>query len=168
MSIGRVPRWLITSLLGKRPIQCRYGHLTWEWTMDKPIRSPLFPLLISAFYEFLKFVGLDSTELIVYVPRLFQFLIGGAFDIMLLKLNDIYNPGTEAIMALVSLTNWYGVTFMSRFLVNSTEALLTLAAFYLWNRRSEGHKDLWSRLLVTICFCMRPTSLFFWIVVWPY
>ena len=136
--------------------------------MEKPIRSPLFPLLMSGFYQLLKLVGLDSTELIAYVPRIFQFLVGGAFDIVLLKLNELYNPGTQAIMVLVSLSNWYTATLMSRFLVNSTEALLTLVAFYLWNRRSEGWNDLWSRLIVILCFCMRPTSLFFWAIVWPY
>lgn len=104
----------------------------------------------------------------MYAPRFFQFIVGAIYDIVLIKLNEIYNPGTESIMVLVSLTNWYGTALMSRSLVNSMEAMLTLVAFYLWNRRSLANNDLWSRLLVILCFCMRPTSLFFWVVVWPY
>lgn len=87
--------------------------------MDRPIRSPLFPLLFSGFYEILKLLKLDSTDLIVYAPKFFQFFVGGAYDIMLLKLNELYNPGTAGIMVIVSLTNWFSHGFMSRFLVNS-------------------------------------------------
>ena len=73
-----------------------YGFKTWEWTInDKPIRSYLFPLLLSSSYELLKLLGLDNTDLILYAPRMFQVLVCILFDWYLLKLNDLYNPGKE-------------------------------------------------------------------------
>lgn len=37
-----------------------YGHLTWEWMSDPPIRSILYPALNVPIYWALKITGLDS------------------------------------------------------------------------------------------------------------
>lgn len=42
-----------------------YGHLTWEWSVAKPIRSILFPSLWIPVYWFLKFTGLHATPALV-------------------------------------------------------------------------------------------------------
>lgn len=42
-----------------------YGHLTWEWLSDKPIRSILYPALNVPVYYALKWAGLDQTRLLV-------------------------------------------------------------------------------------------------------
>ena len=42
-----------------------YGHLTWEWTIEQPIRSPFYPSLFVPVYWLLKVTGLDGTFLLV-------------------------------------------------------------------------------------------------------
>lgn len=42
-----------------------YGHLTWEWTSNPPIRSIFFPALYMPIYWLLKATGLDETYAIV-------------------------------------------------------------------------------------------------------
>ena len=42
-----------------------YGHLTWEWTANPPIRSIIFPALYMPVYWVLKVTGLDDTGLLV-------------------------------------------------------------------------------------------------------
>lgn len=48
----------------------RYGHLTWEWQGDSPLRSPLYHLIFVAAFHILKFFNLDHPFLIV----LFSFI----------------------------------------------------------------------------------------------
>ena len=44
-----------------------------------------------------------------------------------------------------------------------------MISFYLWFTREEGkYRDLVNRILVTITFAMRPTSLVIWGIIWPY
>ena len=42
-----------------------YGHLTWEWLSNKPIRSILYPGLNVPIYYTLKWLKLDHTKLLV-------------------------------------------------------------------------------------------------------
>lgn len=42
-----------------------YGHLTWEWLSEKPIRSILYPGLNLPIYYALKWLKLDHTILLV-------------------------------------------------------------------------------------------------------
>lgn len=42
-----------------------YGHITWEWLTQKPIRSIIYPLLNVPVYSILKYSGLDNTRLLV-------------------------------------------------------------------------------------------------------
>ena len=42
-----------------------YGHLTWEWLSDKPIRSILYPGLNVPIFLTLKWLRLDDTKLLV-------------------------------------------------------------------------------------------------------
>lgn len=42
-----------------------YGHLTWEWLSEQPIRSILYPGLNVPIYYVLKFLYLDDTRLLV-------------------------------------------------------------------------------------------------------
>jgi GPI mannosyltransferase 3 len=42
-----------------------YGHLTWEWLSEHPIRSILYPSLNVPIYYVLKITGLDGTRLLV-------------------------------------------------------------------------------------------------------
>ena len=42
-----------------------YGHKTWEWTSNPPIRSIVFPALYIPVYWLLKVTGLDNTRAVV-------------------------------------------------------------------------------------------------------
>jgi phosphatidylinositol glycan class B len=42
-----------------------YGHLTWEWIAEPPLRSLAYPALWIAVYYVLEITGLDSTSLLV-------------------------------------------------------------------------------------------------------
>ena len=42
-----------------------YGHLTWEWASNPPIRSPFFPALFIPIYWVLKLTGTDNTDALV-------------------------------------------------------------------------------------------------------
>lgn len=44
-----------------------YGHLTWEWRTRPPIRSIFFPMLFVPVYWLLKILGLDESNLLVWV-----------------------------------------------------------------------------------------------------
>ena len=42
-----------------------YGYKTWEWTIEDPIRSPVYHFTFSIFYSLLKMSGLDQRDLVV-------------------------------------------------------------------------------------------------------
>jgi phosphatidylinositol glycan class B len=42
-----------------------YGYLTWEWTTEHPVRSPLYLSLYAGVYWILKALHLDGTGLLV-------------------------------------------------------------------------------------------------------
>lgn len=44
-----------------------YGHLTWEWLAQVPVRSAFFPLLYMPVYYTLKLAHLDNSPLLVRV-----------------------------------------------------------------------------------------------------
>lgn len=105
-------------------------------------------------------------------PRFYQIIISALFDFFLVLLADQYQSHSALKITLINYTSWASLTFMSRTLINSTEATLTLISFYLWTRRNEhenGRKfDVISRALVVLSYTMRSTVVLFWAVVWPY
>lgn len=44
-----------------------YGHLTWEWKTNPPIRSIAYPAIWMPVYYALKITGLDDTILLVRI-----------------------------------------------------------------------------------------------------
>jgi hypothetical protein len=48
-----------------------YGYVTWEWAIERPVRSPVYPALYMAVYQLIKLLRLDDTRLLVrYIPSL--------------------------------------------------------------------------------------------------
>jgi phosphatidylinositol glycan class B len=47
-----------------------YGHLTWEWTADPPIRSFVYPSLFIPTYALIKALHLENTPLLVGTIRI--------------------------------------------------------------------------------------------------
>jgi phosphatidylinositol glycan class B len=44
-----------------------YGYLTWEWTTQHPVRSPVYPAVYAIVYQVVKALGLDDTRVLVSV-----------------------------------------------------------------------------------------------------
>jgi phosphatidylinositol glycan class B len=42
-----------------------YGYLTWEWTTERPVRSPLYPAIYAVVYQAVRMLGLDDTNILV-------------------------------------------------------------------------------------------------------
>lgn len=105
----------------------------------------------------------------LFAPTVYQIIVASTFDWYLIKLNSIYNPQTTKTVLLLNYICWATMTLISRTYINSTEALLTLIAYYYWMKRAEKpQNDLISRAIVVFAFVMRGTSLMFWAIVWPY
>jgi GPI mannosyltransferase 3 len=49
-----------------------YGHLTWEWLAERPIRSAVYPALNIPIFWMLKVMGLDATYPSLLVCKAFQ------------------------------------------------------------------------------------------------
>ena len=70
-----------------------YGHLTWEWT--HALRGYLHPLIFAVPYKIAQLVGLDSTLVMVWSPRLVQAVIAAAGDVHVYKLAHRWFAGAK-------------------------------------------------------------------------
>ena len=66
------------------------GHLTWEWTTENPIRSYVHPLIFASVFKVLNILNIDSTELVVLLPRILQGMISAFSDVFVLKFFLLY------------------------------------------------------------------------------
>lgn len=74
------------------------------------------------------------------------------FDVFLVRLNRVISGrGTDWHILLLSYTTYASVLMFAATLINNTESLLTLIAFYYWHERAEGWNDGISRLVVLLC-----------------
>ena len=145
-----------------------YGYLSWEWTMDEPIRSPLYQLYLSIGYIFCDHLQC-STYVKEIAPKIMQILLSIICDYFLIKTASYYVKNISYFVCLLLLTNWYYFSMLNRIYINSAETCLATISFYFWATR-EQHKmnDYISRFFVMVNFSLRPTSLFMWVVIWPY
>ena len=98
-----------------------------------------------------------------------QLLLSTTCDYFLIKTAEHYLRRVSFGVVLSILTNWYYFSMLNRIYINSAETCLAVTAFYFWTARQEHHfNDLVSRLVVVLNFSLRPTSLFLWVVIWPY
>ena len=109
------------------------GHLTWEWTTENPIRSYLHPLMFAVVFKVLKILSIDSTELVVLMPRVLQGMISAYSDLYILKFFLLYfgSKGRKWFL-LAYIMNSSLLYYMSRTLVNSLEAALGNIALYFY------------------------------------
>ena len=98
-----------------------------------------------------------------------QILLSVVCDVCLIKTANYYVKNIPFWISLLILTNWYYFALLNRTYLNSAETCLTVISFYLWLTRKENKcNDFISRILVTISFAIRPTSIIMWAIVWPY
>lgn len=109
----------------------------------------------------------------VYGPKfIIQTGLAVFADYYLIKtLKYIYHTVTPLMLIFV-FSNWYYASCLSRTYNNSFETCLTIISFYFWisnSRQGENNaKDLINRMIVTISYVSRPTSIMLWTILWPY
>jgi hypothetical protein len=95
-----------------------YGYESWEWTMDEPIRSPIYQLYLSIGYR-LAF-ALNLPDLLVEIsPKIIQILLACLCDWFLLKIAHHYLKKVSLLTYICLLTNWFYFSMMNRTYINS-------------------------------------------------
>ncbi|KAF4603756.1 glycosylphosphatidylinositol anchor biosynthesis [Pleurotus pulmonarius] len=111
-----------------------YGHITWEWLTDRPIRSIIYPSLNVPLYWLVKVLRLDDAAigdlLLITGPRLLHGCIAAVTDIWVLLLAKKIAGDRYASTAFVlSLLSTFNALSLSRSFSNSLETSLTTVAF---------------------------------------
>lgn len=130
------------------------GYESWEWTIENPIRNPLYQYLLALGYVMMGGVGRtiqivqEDYGLLLWVteeyldmfmemgPKLIQALlavIGDIFIAKLLLLNFTKSNSKVSMLSIIFLlSNWFYFSMLSRTYINSFECILTTVAFYYW------------------------------------
>ncbi|PRP74835.1 hypothetical protein PROFUN_09535 [Planoprotostelium fungivorum] len=152
-----------------------YGWRTWEWS--EGIRSYIHPLIFSIPYYLLRATGLDSTQLIIVLPKLIQGTFTAICDVYVYKLSlRIFGHNVAEWTMFFWLTNWFVFYCMVRTFSNSLETVLTTVALSYWNwfphidsrstSSSAGSTNMSLSLsLAALSVLIRPTSLILWVVL---
>ncbi|KXN91514.1 GPI mannosyltransferase 3 [Leucoagaricus sp. SymC.cos] len=159
-----------------------YGHLTWEWLSDTPVRSIIYPALNVPLYWLLKVTGLAyigwlGDFLLISLPRILHGALAASTDIWLCELARVTLGNDYVSTALfLSLTSFFHALALSRSLSNSLETSLSTIAFayYPWDASSKLSPQLLynrQRLRKTLIFsalaCMvRSTNLIVWVFLY--
>ena len=115
-----------------------YGYLTWEW--ERGLRGYAHPAMFAALYKLAATLGVDTTPVLVWSPRVLQALVAAAADVHThrLALRWFGDDRDVARWALFcSLACWFNFFCAVRTFSNCTEAALTTAAlsYWPWRRR---------------------------------
>ncbi|KAL4471760.1 hypothetical protein ABPG74_008653 [Tetrahymena malaccensis] len=148
-----------------------YGNLTWEWQIEKPIRSPVIMLMVQILYSLLKVLKLDTPDLVAYSPMLISALIASIYDFYIIKLVQIC-LGKKFVLPclIINQTLWFNLMGMPRLLANSLETCLLVVSFYYYQSsiiNKSSIDEYISRIVVIINFVTKPTSIIPFIFIWP-
>jgi phosphatidylinositol glycan class B len=115
-----------------------YGYLTWEW--ERGLRGYAHPAMFAALYKLAATLGVDTTPVLVWSPRVLQALVAAAADVHTHRLalrwfGDDLDVARWALFC--SLACWFNFFCAVRTFSNCTEAALTTAAlsYWPWRRR---------------------------------
>ncbi|KZT57787.1 glycosyltransferase family 22 protein [Calocera cornea HHB12733] len=147
-----------------------FGALTWEWTIRPPLRSFAYPALFVPVYWLLKVTHLDTTQLLIILPKLLQGVIAAFADYYTYKLAvRLYGPRYGNAALFLSLTSFFNILSLTRTLSNSTETSLAAAALYYWPSLTADDHLLLARSRFRLALCLaglavaiRPTSAIMW------
>lgn len=138
----------------------KYGHLTWEWT--KGIRSYFYVSLISGLYYVLKFANLDTPDLVVLAPRLFQAVLSSVADVYFVRWVNEKRSGQYSWAFLSWLTSHFINYCSTRTLINTFEMNITTIALYYYPWSPKSTNFVFIGLVSLLCF-VRPTSTVIWL-----
>ncbi|KAA1469323.1 glycosyltransferase family 22 protein [Dentipellis sp. KUC8613] len=146
-----------------------YGHLTWEWLSERPIRSIVYPALNVPVYWVLKVLHLDDTELLVLAPKVLHGVLAAGTDIWLSELTRKVLGERYVLTAyFLSLTSLFNALSLSRSLSNSLETTLTIIAlsYYPWSAESIVNRTQLRKLLVfaALACVVRTTNVIIWVL----
>ena len=148
------------------------GHLTWEWLLDAPIRSILYPSVFAFLFQALKVTGMDQPWLIALVPRLFQGMISAVGDCCLLKFFEQNFTGKTKYFLSFYLFNGWMMHISSRTLSNTMEMNLNNIALLYYSRAIKGNSNTLNSItyviLITLSFVVRITTAVFWLPLVAY
>ncbi|KAG2020047.1 GPI mannosyltransferase 3 [Coprinopsis cinerea AmutBmut pab1-1] len=151
-----------------------YGHLTWEWTTTRPIRSIIYPAVYVPAYWLLKVTGLDRFDaLLIALPKIVHGALSAGTDLGIVGLaRAVLGNDYVSTAALLSLTSFFNALSLSRTLSNSLEtSLCSLAfAYYPWDAHPDvtphvtfNKTKLRKMILFSALACViRPTNAVIW------
>eukprot|EP01132_Coremiostelium_polycephalum_P005548 gene5548-6909_t len=147
-----------------------YGYLTWEW--KEMIRSFLHPFIFVLGFKFLHLFNLDTTYLIIVLPKLTQGIIAAIGDYYLYKLAySIFGKECARWTLICQLISWYTFVCIVRTYSNSIECVMFIVSLYYWPLTSmtpqKQHNPKISIALTTIAFLIRPTTAIMWLFLVP-
>lgn len=170
-------------------LQVAYHHvfnsgapLTWEWTIDGPIRGYLHVLPFMILYWLLRWSSLDQMypAILVLAPKMLQGCIQFIADVYLYRLCTLLFPykllksgNSVALYALLcQIANWFTFYCGARTFGNSMETTVSVVGlyyYYLYNNGSQIH-HFWKRWWPWLFFAglgvvARPTNALFWVPV---
>ncbi|KAF9500533.1 glycosyltransferase family 22 protein [Pleurotus eryngii] len=158
-----------------------YGHVTWEWLTDRPIRSIIYPSLNAPLFWLVKVLHLDDAAigdlLLITGPRLLHGCIAAVTDIWIALLAEKIAGERYASTALVlSLLSTFNALSLSRSLSNSLETSLTTVAFsyFPWDGSANlSHVLLFDRkalrkslAFAALACAVRPTNTVIWVFLY--
>ncbi|KAH7107666.1 Alg9-like mannosyltransferase family-domain-containing protein [Auriculariales sp. MPI-PUGE-AT-0066] len=116
-----------------------YGHFTWEWLAQVPIRSVAFPLLYSPAFYIVKWFHLDDTPFLIILPKIIAGLLAALADVAVYDLAVIVWGRRYANTALfLSWSSFFNALALTRTLSNSVETTITAVALKYWLRYFES------------------------------
>ncbi|XP_066245017.1 GPI mannosyltransferase 3 [Euwallacea similis] len=134
-----------------------YGHLTWEW--HQGIRSYGYPLLFALLYKVLYTLGLDSPQVVIYVPRIAQALLSAYSDLCFYRWS-----GTKKWAVFSICSSWFWFYTCSRTLINTFETSFTTIALSHFPWLGKGPETSSSFIWIAAgLFCIRATSAVIWL-----
>lgn len=138
-----------------------YGYRTWEWIVG--IRSYLSISWIILIYKTLQFFSLDTLQLLIWTPRIFQTLLSLFSDYCFVCWIQKHSKKLNTFWPIICYMSCPFLAYCStRTLVNTIETNFTTIAlyYYPWSYRNKDVKFLWIVALVCI---MRPTAIIVWL-----
>eukprot|EP01017_Pseudomicrothorax_dubius_P048195 TRINITY_DN8728_c0_g1_i4.p1 TRINITY_DN8728_c0_g1~~TRINITY_DN8728_c0_g1_i4.p1 ORF type:complete len:423 (-),score=64.53 TRINITY_DN8728_c0_g1_i4:125-1393(-) len=116
----------------------------------------------------LKIFNLDTPLAVAYAPRLLSAIYAIVVDVYSLRLAKLYiGNRCTYVFLFILFTSWFSLFAVPRILANSLEAALFAAALYEFLKSEDlSGLNIKARILTTISFVARPTSLVPWVFIY--